>query len=229
MPLSADLTRWFKCEDNAANTTVTDATGTQNATSTRNTSAITTAGLIGNAFDFVPASSDRILDGAPPDLSGTTQFGFAQWIYSDSNADTAYVWYTTGAANIFIQQFTDNNVYFQRGGVFGSVGIITGAWTFYVMNYNGATLKGYQNNVEVVSQADANSLSGVGTDVLQWGRRNTSGSLYYNGKMDMIGYLPGRPFTADEMTSMYNAGAGLDYPFTAAGSTRRNLTLLGAG
>jgi hypothetical protein len=111
-----------------------------------------------------------------------------------------------------MQQFTDNNIYFQRGSVFGSTAIVTGAWTQYVMTYDGTTLKGYKNATEVYSAGDTNSISGVGLDYLQWGRRNIAGSLYYDGKMDLIGVWT-RAITGTEVTELYNAGAGLAYPF----------------
>lgn len=213
MALTTNLIRYFKCEDNAASIVVTDSTGNANGASARNTSSITTTGKIANSFDFVPASSDYILDGSPPDFSGTNPFSVSLWIYSDSNADCSYFWYTpnNSTSNIKIQQFTDNKVYFERGGVSIGLNITTGAWTHYVMTYDGTNLIAYKNGI-ATSTGDTNSLSSS-TNILQFGRKNTSGSLFYDGKMDEIGVWS-RALSAEEVKRLYNGNGGLTYDFT---------------
>ena len=55
------------------------------------------------------------------------------------------------------------------------------------------------------------------TATFSMGDLGTSGYYYLDGALDMVG-LWSRRLIADELTSLYNSGAGLDYPF-AEGET----------
>lgn len=76
----------YKCNDNAANTTVTDATGTNNGTASANTSTFYTAsGKIGGAFDF---------DGTKYVNLGTSKFNTPKgaicfWLVSKGTLNTS--------------------------------------------------------------------------------------------------------------------------------------------
>lgn len=73
------LLAWYKCDDNAANKTVADASGnSRNGSAYRNTSLWTAAGKVGTGLKFVPASNDRVDCGA--DFLGTTALTIAAWI-----------------------------------------------------------------------------------------------------------------------------------------------------
>jgi len=228
MALSDNLIRWFNCEDNVATTVVVDSTTTSNATSARNTNLITfNPGRIGLGLDFVPASSDVITDNSDPDFSGTNNFSISLWIYSDSNADCAYFWYSpdNGTTVIMMQQFTDNKVYLQRGGAYVTATIATGAWTHWVMTYDGSNIRAYKNGSETGDSPKATTTSlSSSTKILQFGRRNTTGTLFFNGQIDLIGVWT-RAITTTEITTLYNSGNGKAYPFSNAFTTAPTETI----
>ena len=51
MVTTDNLVRYFSCDDNAASTTVTDSTSTQDGTASTNTSNLSASGKIETAFD----------------------------------------------------------------------------------------------------------------------------------------------------------------------------------
>lgn len=108
----------------------------------------------------------------------------------------------------------------------GTVSLATGAWHFFVTTFDGVTLINYWDNVQVNtvsatitgSTAQATSFE-IGGDPGNTGR-------YASVKLDIVGYW-NRVLTGPEMTSLYNGGAGLEYPFTV--SSPNFLASLGVG
>lgn len=111
------------------------------------------------------------------------------------------------------QQNTANNVYYHTA----TLG--TSNWHHLVYTYDGTTMKGYYDGTEVVSQnLSGNGASGTG-DGFGIGGSNRGGGPEWFGYSscytDEVGVWT-RAITGAEVTSLYNSGAGLAYPFTVS-------------
>lgn len=112
------------------------------------------------------------------------------------------------------QQNTANNIYSYNA----TLG--TSNWHHLVYTYDGVTMKGYYDGTEVVSQAlSGNGASGTG-DGFGIGSSNRGGGTewvagYIDAYIDEVGVWT-RAITGAEVTSLYNSGAGLAYPFTVS-------------
>src|SRR6056297_2875065 len=79
---TTDLVSYYKLDDNATNTTVADAHGSNDGTASANTNTLSTTGKINNAFDFESGDTDYVT--GLPLLSGDTSFTFNSWIKVES-------------------------------------------------------------------------------------------------------------------------------------------------
>lgn len=110
----------------------------------------------------------------------------------------------------------------------------TSAWNHIVYTYDGTSLRGYLNGSLVAGPtAYSGSGAGAGIDIFEiMGHNNSAGNpqysgLEFNGLVDETG-IWSRALTGAEITQLYNGGAGLAYPFTAAASPSR-LMMMGVG
>jgi hypothetical protein len=108
------------------------------------------------------------------------------------------------------RQNTSNNVFYHTA----TLG--TANWHHIVYTYDGSTMKGYYDGTEVVSQAlSGNGASGgLNNFTLGWDR-GVWVSSYASAEIDEAGVWS-RAITGAEVTSLYNGGVGLAYPFTTA-------------
>ena len=82
----ATLVRYYKLEDDAANTTVDDTSNTQDGTASVNTSNLSVSGVFGDAFEF--NGTDEIVSCGSLTLSNT--FTIALWVKLDKANDDGY-------------------------------------------------------------------------------------------------------------------------------------------
>lgn len=138
----------YKCNDNAANSTVTDAgTGGNNGTSNNdsgaiNTSVISVAGKISSAFSLTRASKQYVkmasatMAAVSADLIGSICF----WFKSDTISETGHVfaaWKNGGLANLNI--FCNGN-----GGAIAPGITVDNSVGTTILNYKGSTV--FSNN-----------------------------------------------------------------------------------
>lgn len=231
MALSDNLVRYFKCDDDAGNTTVTDATGTEDAVASTNTSTLHDAsGILGSAFSLNGSSQDFRKTSTSLNFSGTNNFTFNIWVYKTSNGSANAMAYSPdGNSNFFqIQPYSgaDNHTYFYRGGTgIDSTVISLNAWHMLTMTYDGSNIRSYIDGSESSGSPVANSTSHTnGTDNLYVGSKNHS-TGWFPGKVDAVGIWT-RALSGSEITSLYNSGAGLDYPFPATSAPSSPTTMM---
>lgn len=97
--------------------------------------------------------------------------------------------------------------------------LTTGTWYHIAITYTGSTLQGYINGVAVGAGASSSG-NGSGTNdnhFILGGISNGVGGSNWSpdGKLDEWGVW-NRALSASEIAELYNAGAGLQYPFGAA-------------
>src|SRR5690606_32279050 len=93
----------------------------------------------------------------------------------------------------------------------------TGQWHFIVGWFDAAAGRAFvevDDNGTVGQSSAGNTLQAASTAAFQIGARQYVGSRApWNGRIQRVGFWK-RVLTDDERTALYNAGAGLDYPFS---------------
>ena len=88
-----------------------------------------------------------------------------------------------------------------------------GGWHMLTIIKNGSTQKTYIDNVEKDSLSDWNTINTL-ANIALW-RLELSWLQYYTGTQDELG-IRNRDISTSELTELYNAWAGIQYPFTSA-------------
>jgi hypothetical protein len=217
-----------------------DSYGTNHGTLTNGTTF--TTGKLGQAFLF-DGVNDSVNFGTGVSNFGSNPFSISMWFYPNSG-NVLQMLYAKGftGVNAGFYLNIDNRYNSNQNGIqFGvSSGAsyhaiatttanpyIVGAWNHVVVVWD-ATAKIsriYLNGVlttTTVSQAAGSGAAGV-TNVT-----NTSanallgtygtGGLFFNGRMDSIN-LWNKVISSDEVTTLYNSGTGVQYPFTTKSMT----------
>ena len=144
------LVSYWKLDDNAANTTVTDSQGTQNGVATANTSVLHATGKLGGAFDFDNQYAVEIADNDAYSFGNGTDdapFSIAAWVYADPDwsgqgiltkydEDLSKEWrfYLTSGNDVELQLYDNSS-----GGAVGAQTDtkLTAGWHFVVGTYDG--------------------------------------------------------------------------------------------
>ena len=231
MALTTNLVRYYRLNENVANTTVTDATGTTNGTASENTSGLySSSDHINGCFAF-DGTSENVSLGNSSTLN-TASFTIGMWIYK--TADTAANRYpfsrfsSGGHGAYFTRILADETLQFlwNVGGLSNESITSTGTiplntWTAIMVTYTSGTQKIYINNLEDGSGTSDSALNTSNTDINYLGVR-TGTANYFSGRQEAFGYWS-RVLTSDERTSWHNGGSGLDYPFTTGTNAQINI------
>ena len=224
MALTDNLVAYYKYDSNNSNDSVSSNHGTD-------TSISYSACKINNGAVFNGSSSKITVPSAIYSLfNSTNNWTFSSWIYIASNPGSNYAIYS-GIAGVsnggYYRNFTavitsTGEFMAQRCNgagaaidyVYTTGSLNTGAWNLCVATYDGSTLSVSLNGAssQTVSSTISATSATVGTLGL-W----TEGSVDYywlNGKQDETGFWS-RAITSTEITELYNAGAGLAYPFSS--------------
>ena len=216
--LPTNLLSFWSCEDDAANTTVTDDTGNNDGTADVNTNTLADAdGVVGNSFDLdgMVASRDYFnigdiqasfgdhaslvmwikLDDMPPNHS--IRGGLAEL---DSSLGTYYPYMDS---NMYCSIFRNDRFNFDISG-----GVDEATWHMLTITQTpGANgYKIYQNVTEIYSGAGEATVS---VDAVSRIGYHTDG-MGLDGRIDQIG-LWSKSLSSDEVADLYNGGAGLSY------------------
>lgn len=95
-------------------------------------------------------------------------------------------------------------------------------WYFFSAIYNSTTVKLYINASEVATVNNSNDLVYWETNFVRIGCWETTrlGYFYpFNGSLDEIA-LWSRDLSTDELSTLYNSGSGLQYPFSTSSSIK---------
>lgn len=217
-------------------------------------------GKVNEAADYGSSNTNKVLTETttgtgvgPIGIDFNNPFTFNFWLNQTTNpgsgaSQTPFQWSDNATASrhgyMEVQIFNNAGtlqVYIARNNVSANdqVGanqtFTTGTWYMLTYRWNGSTqsLCVNANTTAVVSGASTiggtNLVNGQGT-ALRIGA-DTVNSRYTSGLIDIFSAWD-RAITNDEMTQLYNAGAGIQYPFvdvTPSGRDGRNLSLLGVG
>ena len=214
-------------------------------TFTNNNTVGFSAGKINNGADFVAASSrDITIPTTLPDLNSNTPFSFSFWMKTTAAA-TAFLstrcntsahaqwnimYYYTSSNKKVLFEISPANSAGNRMSVANTTGndLHDGTWHHIAITYSGSRLlsgvKIYTDGTsQTVVDDSTNTLSTnapTGTAGAIGSRTATFGS-YLTGSLDEFGIF-NRELTSTEVSTLYNAGAGLQYPWAVSTANTTN-------
>lgn len=241
MALIDNITRYFTNDENAANTTVVDSTGTENATASTNTANLFDAsGKINSAFTFngtteyVDSNFDYVVDASNP-------LSISFWFKTTSASADRLLGSLKegGAVDPRIQIFMNivaNKIGFQIQGDGGTQISTSGSTTINDDNYHHVLLvlttttqKLYLDGnatPEISETTNTGDVTLTGNDFFI-GALNLRGSAsdFFDGTIDEVGFWT-EELTATNASELYNSGSGFAYPFGIAAPTTQATSVL---
>lgn len=230
--LGASLVAYYELAD------ATDSTTNAND-GTNDGCEFETGGIQGNKATFVLANTDEIV---LPTLTKSANWSMSAWI--KPTAWGAYgIVMSTGGSNLYWGIFTQAGAAMQlyqsndvdgfqsasfTGGdfTFSSTNYPNSAWTHIVGTGDGTNFNFYRNGVAHGTPV-AITKANAGSQALHIGQLGAT-SNYYPGGMDEIG-IWSKALTADDVTALYAAGAGIPYDAGGGATPASTLSLMGVG
>jgi len=210
-----------------------DSTANNNDLTDNNT-VLYGAGVIGNAADFELTNSESlsITDVAQTGLDLTGNYSMCAWVKPESQSsyheiftkrDTGggykgYTLRTVLTTNVLGMVHFDNSASYSAEG---SSAVPIAQWTYVCGVYNGSTVKVYFNGVENgTANVSTNPTNGNGNFEIG---AYVGAPRYFDGWIDEAAVWS-RAINTDEITALYNDGAGLAYPFSTSTSETASTT-----
>lgn len=237
MALTDNLVAYYKFDENTG-TSVADASGNVGAGTLTNSPTWTT-GIINSGLNF--ASNQYVQGPSDAALQITGDISISFWVYKTEFTNYGYP--INKSAGDYTSEYavridnTTGTIKFFRGNGVNNEDVIAStsncplnAWAHIVATSASLAAKIYLNGTLVSSAHTLTVTPTTSTTYYAFGAKNKPATTYYlDGKMDELG-IWSRALTSTEVTSLYNGGAGLAYPFSAgATGTASRSTLLGVG
>lgn len=235
MALTDNILAYYKFDENAG-TIVSDATGNGNTGTYNGTWG---SGIINSGLNLAQASSNKVDIGGFNNIINYGSFSVQAWCnFTSFPSDSRVVCNAhTDANSVGFQLYTANSGGLQRirynlglsSNVTAEGTIVVGTGSFYhfVGVYDGGTVIIYANGTNVGTHAGSGTIKLQTSDVWISGNPDYNGD-FMNGTCDEVA-LWNRALSAAEVTTLYNGGAGLQYPFTTGNPIQGFKTLLGLG
>jgi len=223
MALTTDLVSYYKLDENGANTDVVDAHGSNDGTATGATPNV--SGLINTAYDFTfTVQPGDYIDAVEP--IPYTDFTINAWVYKDTTAESGAIYSTSSAVEplVFFTINSDGKLSVWARSNTGT-GLIQWVATTPVTasNWHMVTCTFDVSTGIFEVFLDGTSDGTVTYSGGTWGNAGFTeigaaydwlgaGSQGINGKIDEVG-IWSRALSTAEISSLYNSGSGLAYPF----------------
>lgn len=193
-----------------------------------NTVSFANDGIVGKCATYVRASSEYLDGGDHDDFDFSGDRTVTGWVYLASAPASSLMGFTTkgnagGPGGEWGVQYLQslNKVRFQgrNSSDAGSSWAIDhpttlslATWYFFAATYNHST-RGVSLNLNNGTPATAtgSTVARVSTNTLNLGYWDGAAG-YLDGRLDAVG-IWNRVLSADELTELYNVGAGVEYPF----------------
>ena len=207
--LSTNLVSYYKLDN------ISDSAGPN--TLTNNNSVTFVAGKIGNAANFVRASSQYLYCADSTSLSITGDLSISFWMYLSSSPSTGQVY------GIFAKTASYTAYYQNSGGTLRLTTQINGGayndfnytfststWYHVALTKGSTTMTFYVNGV-LVSSGSTSATQADNTNNFYIGQEGSNN--YFDGKIDEFA-IYNRAISADEVSQLFNSGRGNAYPLT---------------
>lgn len=225
MALTDNLVAYWKLDESSGD--AADATGNGKTLTNENTMTYG-SGLINNACSQGTNNTNKRLYLADSlSFTKTTSYSMAGWIKLNTEQ--------TGLRNLFdVRENTTHHLMYVRtddpssvrkiifGRASNGVGAVeatydqtwgTTNWYHIACVFNGSTVKGYVNGSEVASANYSTLGNGNGLSNQTTLGASGNGFIYASAQFDEVGYW-NRELSVSEISTLYNGGTGLQYPFT---------------
>lgn len=229
--LLTGLQAYYKLDETTGTGTASDSSG-NGFTLTVDSSADFGTGFINNGGIFINAvhSAMSILN----NLNGSTNVSFSFWVKLDNEIGSGCMGFIDhGTVSTFVNFLVDycynggtRRLVFNReqqnvadNNLFYNVNLGT-TWHHIVLTYDTSVMHGYLDGSDIGNlSTTGNGTSGVVSDAFLMGQDVDSGAGgRLVGKMDEVGVW-NIALTSSDVTSLYNAGTGLTYPFSGGGGS----------
>jgi hypothetical protein len=209
------LISYWKLDEASAGTAPVqrnDSQGTNHLSDIQTSSA---AGLIGNGGNFVGADGDFLQHADNASLRVSSDFTFSVWVKLVSQPANACVFSKsisgTGTDYALLYASGGGGYYFQLGNgasqVVSGPDVANGVWAHVVCWYDSGTTKAMMriNDAVTYTAPSGGSLTQTATPFTVGGL--AASAFYITAVVDEIGFWK-RKLTSDEITFLYNGGAG---------------------
>jgi hypothetical protein len=235
MALSDNIVSYWKLDESSGN--IADATG-GGWTGTNVNTVTFSSGKINNGANFASASSQQFtVSSSFTDLNSNTAFSFSYWMKRTDTSNQFIGTRCNGSAHAQWNIYVNNggagtpNVAFEISPINNSsnqlacaatfANLQDGNWHHVVITYDGSRstsgvtiyIDGSSRTVTSITNTLSTNAP-TGSSMAIGSRTSTFGS-YYDGSLDEFG-IWSRALTSGEVTSLYNSGAGVQYPFLNA-------------
>jgi hypothetical protein len=201
---------------------------------TDNNTVGSTTGKINNAASFIVGNNEKLTRTYQP----TGDFSISCWTNTGTLAlnGTLVGHFQGSGVNSFqwvIRSQNSGDIYFRwwdsaanDSSAVSPSSTVASSTTYHLVltvdvSAGGSGIKVYKNGTEVgMTSFTSNATSKSGTNTEPWsiGMLSNNTSANYPGWVDEVGVWE-RVLTSDEVTELYNAGAGLAYPFSSGNTT----------
>jgi len=218
----------FKCNDNAASTTVTDdGSGGNNGTSSTNTSNLSTTGKVNEAFDLVASNSEYFESaGAGSGIASDTTGSLSFWVYPTADDSNYYVSIADKSAYefLYVRRLATND----KIAVHCYLGVTNSwqwqtadntcpinTWTHVTVVQNGTSPSVYINGSVSGSLTTSDDTTTWLADVtavdafIVGAYYNSGYTGYPDARVDDIRYYKW-VLTSDDVSTLYNGGDGTE-------------------
>ena len=230
VPVSASPYAHFKCNDDAANTTVTDdGTGSNNGVASVNTSVLSVPGKINDAFDF-DASKSVNIDALQQDIETDTTGSITFWVRVGSfineyiftlndtgGPDTNFGrirFKSDGKLNVFITGSGTTVFSWLSDAIFSidtwyHIAVVQNG-TAMVVYVNGAVHTGtWEDETDKGGWFDDMSAAAIDNGRLGCGNDSAGGDYaHLNGEIDDFRYYQNTDISDVDVLAIYNSGGG---------------------
>ena len=210
MALTDNLVSYWKLDESSGN--ASDSVGSN--TATNNGTATYTAAKINNGIDV--NGSSQYFSFATCPQTGSGSFSIAAWVNGDTiSSNHCIAGFGTGntlqGVTFDIRGSKLYADFYASTSVTATTTLSTATWYFVVVTYDGTNLRLYLNTTldGTSGSVTASIVDGDGAI----GRAFWAAGNYFDGRIDEVG-MWSRVITGAEMTTLYNGGAGRQYPFS---------------
>ena len=207
--LKASLLAWYKMDETSGDRA--DSTGNYNLTAWSNPGSA--AGVIGNCVECTFAGNTILTTAVGKAWDG--KLSVSLWVKRDANppAQQDFFWISESVVDatalLGFSVRAGGLLAVHHGTVIETAPSNIGSWYHVVWTFEGASNKYayYVNNSLVASGTEAQTNSHSDNQIFL-----CHGASRFDGYLDLVGVWK-RVLSAQERADLYNAGAGLDYPF----------------
>lgn len=227
MALIDDIKAYWKFDESSGD--ASDSTSNSNTLTNVNSTAYGT-GIINNGIDFESGSSNYMTAADSTSLSITGNMSISLWIKFETVQFTALATKWTGSGNqrSFTWFYDSGELKFQvsANGSTDTIDMVswtpsTATWYHLVVTYTAAAgeVRFYVNGSQQgTTQTGANTSIFDSTSLFRVSLYDAGDGRYTDGVQDEMGVWA-KVLSGDEITSLYNGGAGFSYPFSVANTT----------